>query len=57
MSAPDRLERALGDLAVALRATRASWMVIGGVALIARGVRRFTADIDAAIRGDEKQTY
>jgi hypothetical protein len=28
-------------------------MVIGGIAVIARGVRRFTADIDAAIRGDE----
>jgi hypothetical protein len=28
-------------------------MVIGGIAIIARGVRRFTADIDAAIRGDK----
>lgn len=28
-------------------------MVIGGIAVIARGVRRFTADIDVAIRGDE----
>jgi hypothetical protein len=28
-------------------------MVIGGIAVIARGVRRFTADIAAAIRGDE----
>lgn len=27
-------------------------MVIGGIAVIARGVRRFTADIDAAVRGD-----
>lgn len=37
----------------ALAATRVPWMVIGGIAVIARGVRRFTADIDAAIRGDE----
>lgn len=28
-------------------------MVIGGIAVIARGVRRFTTDIDAAVRGDE----
>jgi hypothetical protein len=28
-------------------------MIIGGIAVIARGVRRFTGDIDAAIRGDE----
>jgi hypothetical protein len=28
-------------------------MIIGGVAVIARGVRRLTTDIDAAIRGDE----
>jgi hypothetical protein len=28
-------------------------MVIGGIAVIARGVRRFTADIDVAIRGDK----
>lgn len=28
-------------------------MVIGGIAVIARSVRRFTSDIDAAIRGDE----
>lgn len=28
-------------------------MIIGGIAVIARGVRRFTADVDAAIRGDE----
>lgn len=49
----DQLERALRDLAAALTATGAPWMVIGGIAVIARGVRRFTADIDAAIRGDE----
>jgi hypothetical protein len=48
-----RLEEALRDLTAALSATGALWMVIGGIAVIARGVRRFTADIDAAIRGDE----
>jgi hypothetical protein len=48
-----RLEEALRDLTAALSATGAPWMVIGGIAVIARGVRRFTADIDAAIRGDE----
>ena len=48
-----RLEQALRELSRALDATGASWMVIGGIAVIARGVRRFTADIDATIRGDE----
>lgn len=48
-----RLEQALADLTAALEATGAPWMVIGGIALIARGVRRFTTDIDAAVRGDE----
>ncbi len=49
----ERLEAALGDLSAALNATGAAWMIIGGIAVIARGVRRFTGDIDAAIRGDE----
>jgi hypothetical protein len=55
VSAPndDRLERALRDLTAALKTARAKWMVIGGIAVIARGVRRFTADIDVAVRGDE----
>lgn len=48
-----QLEQALRDLAAALTSTGAAWMVIGGIAVIARGVRRFTSDIDAAIRGDE----
>lgn len=48
-----RLEQALRDLTAALAGTGAPWMIIGGIAVIARGVRRFTADIDAAIRGDE----
>ena len=46
------LEEALQALAAALTATGASWMIIGGIAVIARGVRRFTTDIDAAVRGD-----
>ena len=46
------LEQALADLASALKATRIPWMVIGGIATIARGVRRMTTDIDAAVRGD-----
>ncbi len=48
-----QLEEALEDLTTALCSTGAQWMVIGGIAVIARGVRRFTSDIDAAIRGDQ----
>ena len=48
-----RLQETLRDLTTTLNATGAGWMVIGGIAAIARGVRRFTADIDATIRGDE----
>jgi hypothetical protein len=54
---PDKPRR--GDLETALRSlTRAlddmevPWMVIGGIAGIARGIRRLTTDIDAAVRGD-----
>ncbi|MEN9581710.1 MAG: hypothetical protein RJA70_4719 [Pseudomonadota bacterium] len=46
------LEAALTALAQGLTESGAPWMVIGGVAIIARGVRRFTTDIDAAVRGD-----
>jgi hypothetical protein len=46
------LEVALDALAKALGESRAPWMLIGGIAIIARGVRRFTTDIDAAVRGD-----
>ena len=50
---PDRLlEEALEALARGLTDCGAPWMVIGGIAVIARGVRRFTTDIDAAVRGD-----
>jgi hypothetical protein len=53
-SASDKrlLERALEALARALDDTSAPWMIIGGIAVIARGVRRFTTDIDVAVRGD-----
>jgi hypothetical protein len=46
------IELALDALSRALTESRAPWMVIGGIAVIARGVRRFTTDIDAAVRGD-----
>jgi hypothetical protein len=50
---PDSLlEEALEALSDGLTACQAPWMVIGGIAVIARGVRRFTTDIDAAVRGD-----
>jgi hypothetical protein len=47
-----RLERALEAVAAALRDTGAPWAIIGGIAVIARGVRRMTTDIDAVIQGD-----
>jgi hypothetical protein len=46
------LEAALDALGRALTESKAPWMIIGGIAIIARGVRRFTTDIDAAVRGD-----
>lgn len=46
------LEEALSALTRGLTKSGAPWMVIGGIAIIARGVRRFTTDIDAAVRGD-----
>jgi hypothetical protein len=46
------LEDALDALIRALGESGAAWMVIGGIAIIARGVRRFTTDIDVAVRGD-----
>jgi hypothetical protein len=46
------LEEALEALVQALEEAGAPWMIIGGIAIIARGVRRFTTDIDAAVRGD-----
>jgi hypothetical protein len=41
--AEHRLEKALAAIASALRAARVPWMVIGGIAIIARGVRRRAA--------------
>jgi hypothetical protein len=53
---PERLlEEALEALARGLTGSGAPWMVIGGIAVIARGVRRFTTDIDAVVRGDAVQ--
>lgn len=46
------LEDALAALVLGLDEAGAPWMIIGGIAVIARGVRRFTTDIDAAVRGD-----
>ena len=46
------LEDALDALVQALTESGAPWMVIGGIAIIARGVRRMTTDIDATVRGD-----
>jgi hypothetical protein len=47
-----KLEDALAALVRALTASAAPWMIIGGVAVIARGVRRMTTDVDAVVRGD-----
>lgn len=48
-----KLEAALVDLAAALHRIAIPWMVIGGIAVIARGVRRMTTDIDVTLRGDQ----
>jgi hypothetical protein len=49
----NRLEKALAEIVSALRVAGVPWMVIGGIAIIARGVRRMTTDIDVVVRGDE----
>jgi hypothetical protein len=46
------LDDALAALASALRGARVPWMVIGGIAVITRGVRRLTTDVDVVVRGD-----
>jgi hypothetical protein len=46
------LEAALEALSGALTQLQVPWAVIGGIAVISRGVRRFTTDIDVAVRGD-----
>lgn len=47
-----RIQRALAAFVSALQGSQIPWMVIGGIAIIARGVRRMTADIDAVVQGD-----
>ncbi|MFO0619502.1 MAG: hypothetical protein U0414_43345 [Polyangiaceae bacterium] len=53
---PADSERSLGVALAAVRGALdragAPWMVIGGVALIVRGVRRMTTDLDVVVRGD-----
>jgi hypothetical protein len=45
------LQAALRALGSALTASRARWMIIGGIAVIGHGVQRMTTDIDAVIEG------
>lgn len=52
VGAEHRLEEALEATARALGELEAPWMLIGGLAMIARGVRRATTDIDVVVRGD-----
>lgn len=47
----ERLGLALRDLAAALDSTGAPWMLIGGLAVVARGVGRTTLDIDLSVSG------
>ena len=46
------LKQALGAVAAALTEVEGKGMIIGGVAVIARGVARATRDIDATIALD-----
>ena len=46
------LVQALAAVAAGLDETASPWMLIGGMAVIARGVKRMTTDIDIAVRGD-----
>lgn len=48
-----RLGLALRDLAAALDSTGAAWMLIGGLAVVARGVGRTTLDVDVSVSGSE----
>lgn len=52
MSADDAITSALAALSAALDELGAPAMIIGGIALIARGVPRHTVDIDATIWAD-----
>jgi hypothetical protein len=47
-----RIQQALAAFVSALKGSKIPWMVIGGIAIIARGVRRMTTDIDAVVQGD-----
>lgn len=47
-----RFEDALATVRRAFDETGVRWMVIGGIAAIARGVRRTTTDIDVAVEGE-----
>jgi hypothetical protein len=51
-AAERRIEAAIAALSAVLTKSGAPWMVIGGIAVIARGVRRMTTDVDAVVRGD-----
>ena len=46
------LEQALRALVAGLKASARPSMIIGGIAVIARGVARLTRDIDATVAGD-----
>jgi hypothetical protein len=48
-----KLSAALAALSKALDAAAVRWMCIGGIAVIAQGVRRTTTDIDVTLRGDD----
>lgn len=50
--AEHKVEVALAALDRALAESATPWMVIGGMAVIMRGGRRMTTDIDAVVRGD-----
>jgi hypothetical protein len=50
--APQPLEEAIAALARALGSTGAPFMLIGGVAVIIRGVARATTDVDATVRAE-----
>lgn len=53
MTSPaEPLEAAIAALARALRSSGAPFMLIGGVAVIVRGVARVTTDVDATVRAD-----
>lgn len=47
-----KLGTALAALSKALDATGIAWMCIGGIAVIAQGVRRTTTDIDVTLRAE-----